>query len=239
MSQRKRRPARDRHAGSTTVVSTANGANGRGLLKERAYAEIKQHILSNGFAGARFLAERQLASRLGMSKTPVRAALERLELEGFVTISPQQGIIIRDLSVHDIADVYEIRLALETFVLCGLAGRLTPAQVGRVRANLAAQKANRSSPDIERGIGLDTEFHLQFCEFFGNQEMVRVMRQLGARIHRVMSQVFTINPERLAESYAEHCALADAVIGGDAAAAARRIEDHLERGKQVLLSPRR
>jgi DNA-binding GntR family transcriptional regulator len=220
-------------------VNGHHAANGRGLLKERAYVEIKQHILNNVYAGSGFLAERQLASQLGMSKTPIRAALERLELEGFVTISPQQGIIVRELSIHDIADLYEIRTALETFVFRRLAGRLTPAQIGRLRANLDAQKNNRASHDIERGITLDTDFHLLFCEFFGNQEMLRVMKALSAKIHRVMSQVFTINPDRMADSYAEHCALADAVIGGDAALAARRIEEHLELGKQVLLSPRR
>jgi DNA-binding GntR family transcriptional regulator len=217
----------------------ANGSGGRGLLKERAYAEIKQRILSNAFTAAGFLAERQLASQLGMSKTPVRAALERLELEGFVTISPQQGVIIRDLSVRDIADQYEVRIALEAFVLRSLAGRLTPAQVARLRANLETQKANRGARDSERGIALDAEFHLLFCEFFGNQEVLRVMNQLREKIHRVISQVYTLNPDRMADSYAEHCAIADAVIRGDAALAAQRIEEHLEAGKQIFLSPRR
>jgi DNA-binding GntR family transcriptional regulator len=212
---------------------------GRGLLKERAYAKIKQRILRNELTAAGFLAERQLASQLGMSKTPVRAALERLELEGFVTISPQQGAIIRELSVRDIADQYEVRAALEAFVLRGLAGRLAPSQVARLRANLDAQKANRGARDGERGVALDAEFHLLFCEFFGNQEVLRVMNQLREKIHRVISQVYALNPDRMADSYPEHCAIADAVIRGDADLAAKRIEEHLEAGKQILLSPRR
>src|SRR5262245_19915412 len=105
------------------------GTNGRGLLKERAYAEIKRRIVRGDYNAQTFLAERQLADGLGMSKTPVRAALERLEQEGLVTISPQQGIIVRDLSVHEIADQYEMRIALETYVARTVAGRLTPAQV--------------------------------------------------------------------------------------------------------------
>jgi DNA-binding GntR family transcriptional regulator len=229
--------SKNHHA--ATAVNGAETANGRSLLKDRAYAAIKQRILQNDFAGGGFLAERQLASRLGMSKTPIRAALERLALEGFVTISPQQGIIIRDLSIRDIADQYEIRAALEGFVLRSLAGRLTPAQIGRVRANLEAEQANRDRCDIERGIALDAEFHLLFCEFLGNQEILRVMNQLRDKIHRVISQVFSLNPDRMAGSYQEHAAIADAVIRGDAALATRRIEDHLEVGKQLLLSPRR
>ena len=225
--------------GGVTARGKANGASGRQLLlKERAYAEIKQRLLSSAFAPGSFLAERQLASQLGMSKTPVRAALERLELEGFITVSPQQGIIVRELSVHEIADQYEIRAALETYVVRTVAGRLTPAQVARVRANLDAQEVNCRDCDVERSVVLDAEFHTLFCEFLGNREILRVMGQLRAKIHRVIAQVFKINPGRVATSYQEHRAIADAVIKGDAAAAVRRVEEHLELGKRHLLSPR-
>jgi DNA-binding GntR family transcriptional regulator len=216
-----------------------NGASDGSLLKERAYAEIKKLILTGDCLPGTFLSERQLAAQFGMSKTPVRAALERLEQEGFVTISPQQGIIVRDLSIHEIADQYEIRLALETFVLRNLAGRLVPAQVDRLRANLEAQERNCRDCHFEEGVVLDGEFHTLFCEFLGNQEILRVMGQLRAKIHRVISQVYKINPGRVATSYHEHRAIAEAVIAGDAAAAVRGIEEHLECGKKHLLSPRR
>jgi DNA-binding GntR family transcriptional regulator len=210
----------------------------RPLLKDRAYAEIKQRILRGDFPPSTFLSERQLAGQLAMSKTPVRAALERLELEGFVTISPQQGIIIRDLSIHDIADQYEIRAALETYVVRNLAGRLTPVQVERLRANLDAQRAVCGTCDVQRCVALDAEFHTLLCEFLGNREILRVMGQLRDRVHRVISQVFQLNPGRMANSYGEHRAIAEAVMAGDSALAVRRLEEHLEYGKQCLLSPR-
>ena len=162
----------------------------RSLLKERAYAEIKRLILDGKLAPGSFLAERQLAGQLGMSKTPVRSALERLESEGFVSISPQQGAIVRDLSVHQIADQYEIRTALETFVVRSLSGRLTPAQIQSLRSNLQAQHANLAAGDVERGVALDEEFHALFCEFLGNQEILRVMGQLRDKVHRVITEVF-------------------------------------------------
>jgi DNA-binding GntR family transcriptional regulator len=208
------------------------------LLKERAYAEIKQRILRGDFPPSTFLSERQMASQLAMSKTPIRAALERLELEGFVTISPQQGIIVRDLSIHEIADQYEIRAALETYVVRTLAGRLTPTQIRRLQENLAVQEANCTACDVQQSVGLDAEFHNLFCEFLGNQEILRVMGQLRAKIHRVISQVFKLSAGQIARSYQEHCGIADAVIRGDPALAARRIEEHLEYGKRCLLSPR-
>jgi len=215
------------------------GTPARGLLKERAYTELKRLILSEELAPGTFLAERQLAARLEMSKTPVRSALERLEAEGFISISPQQGAIVRDLAVHEIADQYEIRTALETFVARTLAGRLTTEQVAHVHANLEAQRANLDAADVMRGVALDDEFHASFITFLGNREILRVMGQLRDKTHRVIARVFKLNPSRMASSYEEHRAIAEAVVAGDAALAARRVEQHLRIGREALLSLRR
>jgi DNA-binding GntR family transcriptional regulator len=211
----------------------------RSLMKERAYGEIKRGILGGDFPPGSFVAERQLATQLGMSKTPVRAALERLEVEGFVTTSPQLGVLIRDLSVHEVADYYELRAALETYVVRTVAGRLTAEQAKRLRANLKALAAARDGADVLRAVALDAEFHILFCEFLGNQEVLRVMGQLREKSQRVITKVFQSSPGRVAGSYEEHRAIAAAVLGGDAARAARLMEEHLEYGKQHLLSPRR
>jgi DNA-binding GntR family transcriptional regulator len=228
-----------RHIEPADLTNTSpKGGAGRGLLKERAYAEIKRGILSGRLAPGSFLAERQLAAQLGMSKTPVRSALERLESEGFLSISPQQGAIIRDLSVPEIADQYEIRMAIEAFVVRTITGKLTPAQVGLVRANLAAQQANLAAGDVARGVALDEEFHGLFCEFLGNQEILRVMGQLRDKTHRVIFRVFTINGDRMLQSYEEHRAIAEAVLQGEAALAATRVEEHLRVGMKALLSRR-
>lgn len=215
---------------------SSKGESGRGLLKERAYAEIKRGILSGKLAAGSFLAERQLAAQLGMSKTPVRSALERLESEGLLSISPQQGAIIRDLAVPEIADQYEIRMAIESFVVRTLAGKLSPSQIDLVRANLEAQQANLGAGgDVASGVTLDEEFHALFCEFLGNQEILRVMGQLRDKTHRVIFRVFSINPERMARSYEEHRDIAEAVFQGEPALAATRIEDHLRIGMRSLL----
>jgi DNA-binding GntR family transcriptional regulator len=208
-------------------------------MKERAYQEIKRGILGEDFPPGTFLAERQLAGQLGMSKTPVKAALERLELEGFITVSPQQGIVVRDLTVHEIADQYEIRAALESYLLRAVAGRLTAEQVERLRGNLSAQEALRGSRRVHEGVALDTAFHLLFAEFLGNQEILRVMRQLRDKMQRVITKVLQANPGRLDSNCDEHMAIAEAVIRGDGAGAAELIEAHLERGRQLILSPRR
>src|SRR5205823_13426599 len=103
-------------------VRTLHG--GRALLKDDAYERIKQLIQTQVFKPGTFLAERELAARLGMSKTPVRSALERLQTEGFVQIAPKQGAVVREPSLHEIVDMIDFRIALEPYVLRRLVGRL-------------------------------------------------------------------------------------------------------------------
>jgi DNA-binding GntR family transcriptional regulator len=208
------------------------------LLKDRAYERIKSRLLNNDYPPGTFLSERQLAENLGMSKTPVKAALERLESEGLIAVSPQQGIVVRELSVHEIADLYEIRTALESYVLRTLAGNLTADQTARVRANLQAQAALRGTADVARCVELDAVFHTQFVEFLGNAEILRVIVQLREKMQRVVAQVFRVAPARIDTSYSEHTAIATAVIDGDGARAAELIAGHLELGKRLILSPR-
>jgi DNA-binding GntR family transcriptional regulator len=226
-------------AAGSTNGNGVREAPSRALLKERAYDELKRLILDGEIEPGSFIAERQLAARLGMSKTPVRSALERLESEGFVRISPQQGAMVCELTFHQIADQYEIRTALETFVARSLAGRLTGEQVRSVQENLEAQRVNLGAGDVARGVALDEEFHGLFCEFLGNREILRVMGRLRDKVHRVILLAFRANAGRMAGSYEEHRGIAEAIIRGDAPLAARRVEEHLQYGKEALLSPRR
>ena len=208
-------------------------------MKDRAYAELKRLILSQAVEPGAFLSERQLAARLKMSKTPVKAALERLEAEGFIGVSPQQGIVVHDLTLEEITDHFEIRQMVEVYVLRRLAERLTAEQVARMRENLAAQQAAADRRDVPASGQLDSEFHLLWCEFFGNREMIEIMRRLRDRIHRIIARVNARNPDRLQESCAEHIRIAEAVFAGDVETATARIEEHLNYGKQFLLGPRR
>ena len=219
-------------------MPTANARPNAGRMKHHAYDELKRRILADDYPPGTLLAERRLAADLGMSKTPVKAAVERLEAEGFVAVSPQQGILVRELAVADIADQYEARAALETYVLRSVAGRLTPTQADRLHTNLGEQEEVRGTPDTARGMALDAEFHVLFAEFLGNREIVRMMGQLRERMQRVIAQVFRLHPARFDVSVDEHTAIARAVLKGDGPRAAALLEQHLDRGRRLLLSPR-
>jgi DNA-binding GntR family transcriptional regulator len=219
-------------------LQTNGTGSARSFLKEEAYERIKLRLLNNDYPPGSFLSERQLAQSLGMSKTPIKAALERLESEGFISVSPQQGIVVRELSIQEIADQYEIRAVLESYALRSVAGRLTADQVARVRANLEAQSRLQGSGDVAQGVELDAAFHLQFVEFLGNGELVRVIVQLREKMQRVVTRVFRLSPARIDTSYQEHAAIAAAVIAGDGPRASELLVRHLELGKQLIFSPR-
>jgi DNA-binding GntR family transcriptional regulator len=210
----------------------------RGLFKQRAYEEIKRLILADEIAPGSFIAERSLASRLEMSTTPVRSALERLEQEGLLSISPKQGAVVRAFSFREISELYEIRVALEPFVARNIAGRLTPAQIERLNANLDAQRQNLVHRDIALCVQLDEDFHTLFSEFLDNREIVRVMQSLRDKTHRIFHRVFALNPGRMDGSFKEHLAIAEAMIQGPPALAAERVATHLDVGRRMLLDPR-
>lgn len=206
------------------------------LLKEQAYAEIKTLLLDGIYAPGAFLSERRLAAQLGMSKTPIRAALERLELESFVATAPRQGIVVRELSLQEIKDHYEIRTALEGFVVGQLAGRLTEPQLAALRDNLAQQQDQLDGGAARTYMQLDAVFHLSLCDFLGNQEISRVMRHQRDKLYRVVLKILERDIHRMARSHAEHVAIVDALEAGAPDQAASLMREHFENGKRLLLA---
>ncbi len=208
-------------------------------LQSRAYAELRRLIATGEFPPGTFLSERQLAAQLGMSKTPVHVALERLESEGFVTISAQQGIVVRGMTVEDIIDHYELREAVESWVVRRLSGRLSPEQIDQLRDNIAKQHEALAEDNLHQIMVLDQQMHFLLSSFLGNQEITTTMERLRDKIHQVILRVTDTDGTRPAESTAEHVAIIDAVIAGDGDQAARLMVEHLEAGKRRILNPER
>ncbi len=207
-------------------------------LKDVAYAEIKQRIQNSVFAPGRFLSERKLSELLGMSKTPIKAALSRLEHEGFVRVSPQQGIVVRELSLKEVSDHFELRTVLENFVVRKIVGRLTKPQRATIEKNLAAQRKASKALDVPQLVELDASFHLLLCSALGNDSIVACLAQHRARMHRVIAEVMACAPERAVDAVREHTAIYKAICQGDSAKAAELIQSHFDTGRQYLFSAR-
>lgn len=207
----------------------------KALLKDQAYESLKSLILEGDFAPGSFLSERQLAAKLNMSKTPIRTALERLEIERFIVISPQQGIVVRELSLQEINDHYDIRLALETFVVRRLAGNLSAAQLAELRENIAAMQDANERGSRADFIRCDADFHLLLCNYLGNHEILRVMQHQRDKLYHVIRRLIERNAKRLSDTVQEHSAIVNALEAGDSAQAAAEIEAHLNNGRRLLV----
>jgi len=207
----------------------------RKLMADRAYDALKGWFQNNSYPPGTFLSERRLAAKLGMSKTPVKSALVRLEMEGFVRISPQQGIVVREPSVGEILDLFDLREALECFVVQKVAGKLSQDQVRRLRTNLKEMDVAVRARDVLEATRLDTEFHATICEFLANREITQSLWRMREKLHRLILGNLSRIPERMVSSAREHGRIAEALIKGDGPSAAERVREHLEYGRNLIL----
>lgn len=212
-------------------------------LKDRAYARIKKQILREELEPNSFLSERGLARDLGMSNTPVRLALARLEHEGYVRISPQQGIVVVALTVEEIVDYIDFRLALESFVVRQITGALSAREVEALEDNLRRQRevldgATPERKDREALLRMDVSFHLLLSSAFGNRQISRAVELQHDMLFRVANRVFRTHPERLEQSVKEHHEIVEAIVGGVREDAVSCIEAHILKIKPLLVGVR-
>jgi len=204
------------------------------LLKEQAFSAVKELIVDGTLPPGTFISEGELAETLKMSKTPIRSALERLAELGFISISPQRGIVVREMSIREVTDHYDIRMALESFVLRHVAGRLTRGQLEALHDNIRRQRAAVDAQDIGAYTEADGEFHVMMCEFFDNEQILRVMRHQRDKLSLVVERIHRRDLSRMALSLGEHETILAAVESGDGEQAAHQLVAHLASGKNFL-----
>ncbi|GAF63382.1 GntR family transcriptional regulator [Bacillus sp. TS-2] len=181
------------------------------LLKDIAYEKIKDKILEEFYEPGRFLSERTLIAELGMSKTPIKNALVRLESEGFVTVSSKQGIFVNDLSIEKINDIYNLRIALETFNCQEIYRKITSEQVKELEENLEETKKVAQRKDVKAFATLDHEFHLAISEFAGNSEITRILLNYQDHLRRITLRHLKKDPDRVRKFYLEHVDICEAL----------------------------
>jgi DNA-binding GntR family transcriptional regulator len=206
-------------------------------LKEQAYRHLLDLLMSDEVPTGTFLSERQLVARLGMSKTPIRVALERLDRDGFVEILPQRGVRLRELTEPEIVDYYDFRIALESWVVKRVAAGAGARDVRELRRIVERQRrmldSNRGDI-VGRYIELDAALHQTLAELAGNAEIIRALETQRDKLARVLSAIHPRDPEWLQSTTAEHEGIVDAIERGDAETAERKIVEHLEHGREFM-----
>ena len=150
-----------------------------------AYADLKREIIQGDMAPASQWLEEEIAARLGMSRTPVREALVRLEQEGFVQITPRRGIRVRELTRRDVIEVNEVLECLELQATQRLAARgLSPEDMARLDATIAGMDEALASDDVHAWARADYAFHRLLIELAGNRHLEAVATTFLDKAHR-------------------------------------------------------
>ena len=210
---------------TTTPLPTA-----RANLAAQVYAKLKDEIHDFQLvAGDRF-SEAELGSRLGVSRTPVREALFRLRVEGFLDLDPKLGWFVRPIDFARLEQLYDLRIVLELASVLRLCARTEePPELDALKSIWLVPVAERL--DDARQVGAnDEQFHATLVRAAGNAEMARVHWDVTERIRIIRRLDFT-RPDRIEATYAEHAKILRAVIQRKADQAQLLLKSHIDQSK--------
>lgn len=221
---------------SPPLRQTLEEAPGAGLA-DAAYTAIKEAIRSNRFEPGYHAGEVEIARQLGMSRTPVHQAMARLQEEGLVRIQPKRGILICGLSPAELADAYEIVVALEGAAAERLAGQ-EAASRGRTADALAAltdaMETALARNDLAGWAAADEAFHETLVAACGNTRLQRMAGTIADQLHRARMFTLKLRPVP-ADSAGQHRAIVDALRNGNAAAAREAAAAHRRSACSAIL----
>lgn len=153
-------------------------------LRDVIFETLRKAIVSGDIKPGERLMEVSLANQMGVSRTPVREAIRRLEAEGLVTMTPRKGTHVSELSVKDIMDVLEVRTVLDKLATELAAKRMQPAQLKALETVHKQYIACVEKENMEGAIKKDVEFHDMIYAASGNPRLVAVAGSLREHIYR-------------------------------------------------------
>ena len=205
-------------------------------LKEKAYLQLKKFLIQGHLVPGTLLSERKLAVELHMSNTPVRSAIERLESEGFLSISPQQGILVRRIEPSELENLFQVRLALETHVIQKLCSR-PPEDLDQSLKNSLSQLSEELANSPEALYHRESEFSLLPAKLLGNDEITKILSSIGGRILQATLLIAkSQNGSFPTDAFKPNEDLLNAIANGDEASALSSIVQNLSNKKALLVS---
>ena len=194
--------------------STGEKRRSRSLVAE-AYQTLKEQILDNRLGPGEQYLEGDLSERLGMSRTPVREALIRLQAEGLVEVSPRHGMRVLPVSPADMEQIYQILTALESAAAERAALRKPSADdLAPIFATCEAMEAALEKDDLDAWARADEAFHKALLNLAGNPRLAALCFNFWDQTHRVRMMTLRLRPKPVS-STRDHRALLNAIKRGD------------------------
>ena len=203
-------------------------------LREVVCETLREAIRKGVLKPGERLMEIQLAEELGVSRTPVREAIRKLELEGYVIMMPRRGTYVANLSIRDVNEVFEIRTSLDSLASGLAAERITEEELEQLQRLLVLIGEYIEQNDMEKIVETDTEFHDVLYKASRNMRLVGIIFNLREQLTRFRATSMAY-PGRLKETLEEHRRLVEAIAQGDVIEAQNAAEDHMEKSEHTLL----
>ena len=203
-------------------------------LEEQVTATLESEILTGKLASGTSLTEQSLSVRLGVSRTPIRAALHTLAEEGLINLVPNRGAVVVGVTREDLVDIYKIRMRLEGLASSLAAVRISPEELDTLRESVELAEFYISKNDTEHLKELDTRFHAIIYRASGNRMLNKTLSELHRNITSYRKMSLAV-PGRLERSVGEHREILAAIEAADAERADRLTSAHVEAALENML----
>jgi DNA-binding GntR family transcriptional regulator len=202
-------------------------------LSIRVYDHVKRRIVANELPFGSKLTEDGLAKELGISRTPIREALNRLAQDRLVTVSPGRGAFVATFSFDDMVQLLEIRETLEGMAARLASNRITKETLEKLRQRLEATAQKQEHNGYKGYLDADRDFHECVIAACGNHQLSQLMKSLQDRIQMLRSRSVML-PGRARKSFQEHMEIIDALSARDPDLAEEKIRTHIRNVKGDL-----
>lgn len=197
----------------------------------RAYEAIKSRIIECTYPPGAKISEARLVDELGVGRSPIRSALGRLRSEGWIDVTPQSGSYVKSLSEHEMKEIFDFRLLLETHVARLAAQNISDEQLRKLRLELRRAKPldteGNDQATFDEFDTLDSLVHATIYDVGGNSLMSRVLQNLQEKSQWLKKSTSPSTPARKKTWIAELERIIDALEARDPELAARRVSEHI------------
>ncbi|MGO4250235.1 GntR family transcriptional regulator [Paenarthrobacter sp. RAF54_2] len=223
--------------GSLTVAeATPETGNGRDdeARAEQVYQLVLEGIVTGTFAQGGRLRERELSDMYGVSRIPVREAIQRLEQDGFVATFPRRGAVVRQLTLTDVNELFDVRLCLETFAARMAATRVAEGHsAGRLEELMEASNAAIDEDRADDVALISAELHAEIVRLSGNRLLIESVKPLFGRMRWIFGLAHNRSNELQRDEHKELC---NAILKGRPDLAYSLAYTHIELGREPVLA---
>lgn len=195
------------------------------------YLKLKSMITSFELYPGSKITETALTQLFQLSRTPIRQALQRLEVEGFLTVRPKQGCFIREFDLNELTEFYEMRVALEQLIVSFAVTNMPDKQIKQL---MDEWHPDRHDEDQKQGVDLgekDEAFHVELAQASGKRAMAEMLININHRI-RMIRRLDLNADNRSVRTYQEHFEVLQHILNRDATKAKLTIKRHIQRSQQ-------